>query len=48
MKDKNCIYCENIFECKGKLTNNPCLCFKDRRSKDEREFQKSESDREEE
>jgi hypothetical protein len=33
MKDKECIYCEKFFECKGKDTKNPCVNFEDRRKK---------------
>ena len=31
MKDRECISCERIFDCKGKPTNEPCLCYTPRK-----------------
>lgn len=36
MKDKECIHCERLFDCKGKPTKEPCLMFKSRHSDNER------------
>lgn len=36
-KDRNCIHCERLFECKGKpIEVNQCLQFKERREEDGR------------
>lgn len=31
MKTSECVYCKRMFECKGKETDEPCVCFEDRR-----------------
>lgn len=31
MKDRECIKCENFFDCVGKDNKNPCLHFKPRK-----------------
>lgn len=41
-----CVRCKRIFECEGKLNQNPCVCFEDRRN--EHKLQKSNGDRKEE
>lgn len=41
MRSSECVYCKRLFNCKGKEKNEPCVCFEDRRSRDERERKKS-------
>lgn len=31
MRTKECIHCERIFECPGKVNDKPCLHFKERK-----------------
>lgn len=31
MKDQECIKCANIFECKGKPSNDPCVNYSERK-----------------
>lgn len=33
MKNRECIKCKKFFECKGKVTNAPCLHFEEREKK---------------
>lgn len=49
MYSRECATCTFVLDCKGKPSDRPCLCYKDRRNKgviNERELKESESDRE--
>lgn len=50
MYSRECATCEHVLDCKGKPSEKPCLCYKDRRKggMNERELKESESNREEE
>ena len=37
MKDRECIMCEKIFDCKGKPNKKPCLSFEERKKRNDKQ-----------